>query len=164
MGITIDFANEMHCDELFSLFEKTVQPLPYYNELAKKNELNKYQSDALKIKLREDPHSIIVAIENQKLLGFCFSRFDDYTIWIEWFGVSEPERRKGIAKLMIQLLEKKASQRMAHKIWCDCRTQNMKSINLLALSGYTPLCTIKNHWYKQDFILWQKEIELFHEN
>ena len=158
MSVIIHSANKSQIDSLISLFKKVISPLPYYNEIAKKYELGKYNFDELNKKIDSDPESVIIAEEDNNIVGFCFSRLDDMTIWLEWFGVNEKARGNGIAKKIVLYLETTAKKRDAHKIWCDCRTENMKSINLLSTCGYTPICTLKNHWYKQDFILWQKEI------
>jgi ribosomal protein S18 acetylase RimI-like enzyme len=158
MVISIRFATNEDLESVSLLFERTVTPLTYYNQLAKQHELAKYTIELLCDKILEDPKSVIVAIANDEIVGFCFNRVDDFTIWIEWFGVCDNARRSGIGKALVAFLEESASDREVHKVWCDCRTGNIKSINLLTTSGYTPICTIKNHWYKQDFILWQKDI------
>ncbi len=158
MPITIHNASKNQVESLVSKFREIISPLTYYNETAKEHELSKYTIDELYKKIETDPESVIVAEDDGSILGFCFSRIDDMTIWLEWFGVCEVARGKGIAKKIVGYLEETAGKRDAHKIWCDCRTENMKSINLLSTCGYTPVCTLKNHWYKQDFIIWQKEI------
>jgi ribosomal protein S18 acetylase RimI-like enzyme len=146
--------------DIVVLFRSVVEKLDYYSDKAIKNELSKYTEAELLKKLTDDPYSLIVAKENDEILGFCFSRIDDTLIWLEWFGVSEKARKKGVGKQLVMFLESTLKKRDAHKVWCDCRTGNIKSVNLLTASGYLPICTIKNHWYGHDFILWQKEIGL----
>jgi len=144
--------------ELNSVFKSIIENLSYYNDAAKRNELGKYTEEELKNKIAQDPDSVFIAKENNKIVGFCFSKQDDMLIWLEWFGVIESARKKGIGKSLIKYLESSIKNRNAHKIWCDCRTGNIKSISILSSSGYLPICTVTNHWYGQDFILWQKEI------
>lgn len=144
--------------QLEAVFSTIIQDLSYYNENAIQNELKKYTAVELRKKVQEDPDSILIAKENGTIVGFCFSRQDDMLIWLEWFGVVPSGRRKGIGKRLIESLERTVKGRNAHKIWCDCRTENVKSINLLSGAGYSQICTLLNHWYGQDFILLQKEI------
>jgi RimJ/RimL family protein N-acetyltransferase len=158
MPICITNATLNHIDSLVKIFNEIVYELPYYNEMAKKGELAKYNQDELHKKISEDPTSVIIALENNEIIGFCYNRFDDMTVWLEWFGVIDEARRNGLGKRIIEYLEINVREKKLHKIWCDCRTENLKSIKVLSACGYTPICTIKNHWYKQDFILWQKEI------
>ncbi len=158
MPVNIHNATTDQAGSLFLILKDVIEPLPYYNEIAKQHELTKYSAKELCKKIEEDPYSVLVAEEDDRIVGFCLSRLDDMTIWLEWFGISEQARGKGLSRLIVQQLEQTAKARNAHKIWCDCRTENKKTINLLSSSGYTPICTLRNHWYKQDFILWQKEI------
>lgn len=167
MSIRLSLASKKEIKSLVAIFESIVSSLPYYNEDAKKNEISKYKEDELVKKLDDDSQSIILAYdENQEIVGFCLSRLDDMLVWLEWFAVVDFSRGKGIGREIIKYLEFTALKRGAHKVWCDCRTENIKSIILLSKCGYLPICTLKNHWYKQDFILWQKDLtsEVFYEN
>lgn len=138
------------------LFENIVTDLVYYNDLAKENELDRYTERKLIEKIEEDSKSIIVAEENNKIIGVCFNRFDDYTIWLEWILTSSESRKKGVGKELIKALEKSAIERNCHKIWCDCRTSNLISKSFLKSAGFNIITTIENHWYKQDFVILQK--------
>ena len=60
---------------------------------------------------------------------------------------------------MLLELEKSVKDRKSHKIWCDSRTDNVQSITLFKSLGYQLLTTIPNHWYGQDFVLLQKEMQ-----
>lgn len=107
-------------------------------------------------KISDDNLSVILATAGNNIIGFCLSRFDDYVIWLEWFGVTQDHRGKNITGLLLAELEKTLVPRQSHKIWCDCRTENKASIQILTNQGYKQLVTILNHWYGQDFILWEK--------
>ena len=145
-----------------TIFTKILSTLDYYNDIAKENERKRYIPNNLIEKIKEDEYSVAVAVDSQenKIIGFCFSRKDDYTIWLEWFAVIEEYRRQGIGKLFLQYLEDTAPKRDAHKIWCDSRANNTKSINLLNSFGYEKIALVERHWYKQDFILWHKYIDI----
>jgi len=152
------FATEPDAEPLAKAIETLIAAIPYYNDLAKSNETARYNAAALLAKMKEDPYAIIVAEESDCMAGFCLSRFDDYTIWLEWFGVTENFRGMGLTRQLLQKLEDTVITRDCHKIWCDCRTSNTAAIHLLTGAGYTQMVTVKNHWYKQDFILWEKAI------
>ncbi len=156
--IRIREAIKSDCFQLSNVIESVIQAIPYYNDLAKESEIAKFQQLDLEEKIRQDPQSIIIATVNNEIAGFCLSRFDDNTIWLEWFGILENFRGKGIAKLLLEELDKTITSRQCHKIWCDCRTSNKASIHILTNHGYKQLVTIPNHWYNQDFILWEKSI------
>ena len=145
-------------DELVSLFKTVLFEIPYYNDLAKQNELKHYTKNNLIEKIKEDPKSIIIARENDELIGFCFNRFDDYTIWLEWIVLKRNLKRTGVGKLLIEKLVDATKERNCHKIWCDCRTTNNVSKNFLKKNGFELICEIPNHWYQQDFVLLQKPV------
>jgi len=141
------------------LFKSIVVNLKYYNARARKNETDRYTTTTLRQKIANDSRSVLVAYDGLELVGFCFSRWDDYTIWLEWFGVSPKSRNRGVGRALLVSLEKTLKFRKAHKVWCDCRTSNLKSKNILMSSGYRIIGIVKKHWYGQDFILWHKNID-----
>jgi ribosomal protein S18 acetylase RimI-like enzyme len=140
------------------LFTEVVTALPYYNQAAKASELAKYSPSSLLDSLLNDPDSILIARTSDKVVGFCFNHNDDGVIWLSWFGVHPDYRGMGVGSALLRKLEETVSNGRSHKIWCDCRTENEGSKYVLSKEGYTELCTVLNHWYGQDFILWQKPV------
>jgi len=139
-----------------SLFLEVLRLIPYYNELTKRDEPRKYTLEKLRTRLRDDSYSISVAEDDTGLLGFAFTRFDDYVIWIEWFGVSPRSRRRGVGSAILQELVRTAPMRKAHKVWCDSRTTNEPVKATFHKNGFREVATLRNHWYGQDFILWER--------
>lgn len=154
--IKVEHASKEQLNEISLTFQNIVNNLTYYNDLAKANELQKYSEFELIKKIEEDPLSVLVAHENQNILGYCFNRFDDYLIWLEWIVVMPNLQRMQVGEKIINNLVSAALKRDCHKIWCDSRTSNQKSINFLLKNGFQKIAIVENHWYGQDFILWQK--------
>lgn len=155
--VTVRVAKIEELPEVARLFSKILSGLPYSNSLAKKHEIQKYTAARLTEKLPQDPYSVLVATEKTgKIVGFCFNRFDDFTIWIDWFGVEPSERNKGVGMAILQATFETAGKRGAHKVWCDSGTSNEPSKNLLRKAGFREIVEIKKHWYEQDFILWER--------
>ncbi|MEO5684330.1 MAG: GNAT family N-acetyltransferase [Chitinophagaceae bacterium] len=153
------FATEQDAVPLAKTIEEVITHIPYYNDLAKHNETARYNAAALAAKIKDDKHAVIIAETDTEIAGFCLSRFDDYTIWLEWFGVVDNYRGIGLTAQLLQKMEETVAERGCHKIWCDCRTSNQAAVHLLGKAAYTQITTIKNHWYNQDFILWEKYIK-----
>jgi ribosomal protein S18 acetylase RimI-like enzyme len=139
-----------------NLFKEIVASLPYYNAIAREAEIAKYSVNGLLNSLAEDPDSVLVARHQGNIVGICVSRLDDTLVWLSWFVVDPRFRRMGIGISLLRALEESVRARKLHKIWCDCRTENAASKALLIGQCYEPLCTVRNHWYGQDFILWEK--------
>ena len=142
-------------DALATLMRETIERLEIYNERAKHAEFAKYTPDQICALTAEDPHAVIVARDGEGLTGFCLSRFDDGTVWLSWFGTAARARRRGIGASLLAELASTLAARGAHKIWCDSRTDNAESNSVLDRAGYRRIATLTNHWYGQDYFLWE---------
>ena len=141
-----------------SLFQQVVSGLGYYNLRARREELAKYTELELKKMRAEDEDSILVAMLGGRAVGFCFSRYDDGLIWLSWFGILKDCRGMGFGSALLEALQQTVRRRRCHKLWCDTRTSNLASQRLLKKFSFRRICKLENHWYSQDFYLWQKPI------
>jgi ribosomal protein S18 acetylase RimI-like enzyme len=142
-------------DAVAALMRDTIQPLAYYNERARRAELAKYTADGLRSLVAEDAQAVLAARDSSGPIGFCVSRFDDGTIWLDWFGTAARARCRGIGASLLAALTQTLPSRHAHKIWCDSRTDNKESRSVLERAGFRRIATLTNHWYGQDFFLWE---------
>ena len=133
----------------------TIQPLAIYNERAIRAELAKYTPETLRALDARDKHALIVARDDVGLTGFCVSRFDDGTVWLSWFGTATRARDRGVGAALLAALAGTLRARDAHKIWCDSRVDNVESKSVLERAGYRRITTLVNHWYGQDYFLWE---------
>ena len=146
---------EHEMDSLAALMHDTIRPLAYYNERAIHAELRKYSADGLRALIADDPEAALVARDAGGLAGFCVSRFDDGTIWLSWFGTAARARSRGIGSSLLAALARTLPSRQAHKIWCDSRVDNTESKSVLERAGFRRVATLTNHWYGQDYYLWE---------
>lgn len=139
------------------LMRKVIKSLPIsprecYGELAK------YTAACLRRMIKRDAHAVVVAVEDERIVGFCVSRPDDGLLLLEWYGVHPERRGLGIGRLLLEHLLGTAGRRGCHKLWCDSNTNNRASHRLLSSLGFEPFATVKNHWYGEDFILWERQV------
>jgi ribosomal protein S18 acetylase RimI-like enzyme len=146
---------EHEIDALAALMRETIEPLAYYNDRAIRAELIKYTPATLRALAADDPHALLVARDGEGLTGFCVSRFDDGTVWLSWFGTAIRARGRGVGASLLSALADTLPSRCAHKIWCDSRTDNKESRSVLSRAGYRKIATLTNHWYGQDYFLWE---------
>ncbi len=146
---------EHEMEDLVALMQDTIRPLAYYNERAKHAELAKYSADGLRLLVAADAQAVLVARDRSGLTGFCVSRFDDGTIWLSWFGTADGSRSRGIGASLLAALARTLPSRHAHKIWCDSRVDNTPSKSVLERAGFRCIATLTNHWYGQDYYLWE---------
>jgi ribosomal protein S18 acetylase RimI-like enzyme len=145
-------------DQVSTIFREVLWELPYYNERAKTGELQKYTPGKLRASALADPDAILVARVGEELAGFLFNHVDDELVWLSWFGVLPKYRGRGIGSALLLALDERVKHAGYHKIWCDSRTSNEKSKSTLMQHGYVQICTLRDHWYRQDFILWEKRV------
>lgn len=155
--LIINPLNEKDVKEFSKLATEVISKTPYYSQNAKKHELKKFEVKCLKQKIKDKNNCYVTAKVNNKIVGFCYGYFDAGTFWLEWIGVGKEFRRKGIATSMIMFAHKKLKSRV-HKIWNDSRSNNKEAVAFFKKLKFEKVAHIKNHWYKQDFCLWQKFI------
>ena len=148
-------AAEHEIEAVAALMHEVVEPLAYYNGRARAAELGKYTADSIRAMVADDPQSVLVARDSGGLAGFCVSRFDDGTIWLSWFGTAARVRGRGVGAALLAALAETLAARHAHKIWCDSRTDNTESRSVLERAGFHRIATLTNHWYGQDYFLWE---------
>jgi ribosomal protein S18 acetylase RimI-like enzyme len=157
---TVSALDIADAEALSALFEQILGALPYYNDRARAAELAKYSPARLKELVKHDPGAVLIAKVGSDLVGYCFSSHDDSLIWMAWIAIHPDYRRLKIASRLIKTLEARARSLGSHKIWCDCRTENELSILTLQHNGFRQICTVPNHWFGQDFILWERLVPL----
>ena len=154
----IAFLKKNEINEFSEKVKEIILSTPYYSKIAKREEIKKYKVSELRKKLKDKDKIYLVAKTDNKIIGFLNGYFDCETFWVEWAGVEKNSRRKGIAINLNKFLENNLKKSNIHKIWCDCRTNNKESINLLKKLKFKKIALVKRHWYKHDFYLWYKFI------
>jgi ribosomal protein S18 acetylase RimI-like enzyme len=145
---------------LSNLIKDVIGSTPYYTDRAKKEEIKKHNKVALKQYLREKKYyTCLVAKDKKRLVGFVIGRTEAGVFWLDWVGVHRDMRRKKVAETLLKNIEYKVKKQGVHKIWCDTRDTNKESIPLIKKLNYKKLGYLKNGWYKQDFLLWQKDLK-----
>lgn len=138
------------------LIKKVVLNCTIYNDRAKKGEIAKYTPAELRSRLESDADSVMVAAVGRKIVGFCLNKRDDGLLLLEWYGVDPSYREHGVGRHLLDKLISSARRRGCHKLWCDTHVAATASAKVLCSLGFQPLCTLHNHWYGQDFTLWER--------
>lgn len=105
--------------------------------------------------MEADSESVLVARRSAEVVGFLISRQDDGLRWLSWFGVARTARGAGVGNALLRALGDVARREGTHKVWCDSRTENDISARVLVKAGFTRIATFENHWYGQDFHIWE---------
>ena len=140
------------------LIQKIIDKTFYYSKLARKKEVERFSPAIVQKELKDKSSLFLVAKDKRKIIGVLNGYYEAGMFWIDWIVVDFKFRRNKIAESLVNYLEKKLKKEKIHKIWCDCRTVNKESIALLKKLEFKRIIKIKEHWYKQDFYLWQKRL------
>ena len=155
----IRHANIKDVPALSKLIKSVIYSTSYYTRSAKKEETRKHNSLALKDYLSDKKYyTLLLALRDKNILGFAIGRNEAGVFWADWVGIQKNMRRKGIAESLMKEWEKRLGKEGVHKIWCDTRTSNKESNNLLLKLKYKKLGLFNNGWYKQNFFLWEKDL------
>ena len=103
----------------------------------------------------------VLAFNGAELVGCLWTSFDssDRSVMaFEWSLVNRHYRGQGIAKRMHKFAEKLAASQGVRKIWGDSRASNYQAIGLERGLGIRTVGKLKKHWFKQDYILWEKQL------
>jgi ribosomal protein S18 acetylase RimI-like enzyme len=141
--------------QVAALLKSVIESTDYYNDRAKREEIAKYSGKDLEDEVAADPNAVLVARLAGEIAGLCISRYDDGLLWLSWFCTSGVHRGRGIGLSLLEALGTTLTIRKAHKIWCDTRSDNARAQRVLARAGFVRLCDLRNHWYGQDFVLWE---------
>ncbi len=145
---------------LATLMRVVIGNTPYYTAQACREEIKKHNKQALKQYLSDKKYyTCIVALEEKEIIGFVIGRNEAGVFWLDWVGVHKDFRGRKVARILLREIEKKIKQQGVHKIWCDTRDTNKESISLISKLNYKKLGIFRNGWYKQDFLLWEKDIQ-----
>ena len=143
---------------LSKFYRHIISKNPYYSPEAIKSELERFSQKNISKELKIKDNLYIFTKEKDKIIGACNGYYEAGMFWVDWLIVDPLKRRNVIGSAMMLYLENKLTKQGIHKIWNDSRTTNKESKALLVKLGFKKIASIKKHWYKQDFILWQKVI------
>lgn len=135
-----------------------VDESPFYNEEWKRKSRRQMSQKEVEKRLEDRMWLHLVATEGDRVLGYCFGNEDGGALWLEWIMVHPEARRRGVAQALLGEVERQSRRRGWHKVWCDTRTNNAYSVPLFRRLGYRRAATLKKHWCKLDFHLWEKNL------
>ena len=157
--IEVDRMSPEEAEAVSQLVRQIIFSPEYDNQWARREEMARYLPSRLIESAQNDPDSVLVAKNGDEIIGFCLSEYEEGVIWLAWFGVDPQRRGHGVGSALLSVLERTVHPRGCHKIWCDTLTTNEASHAVLARRGYSRICILRNHWYGQDTILWEKFVD-----
>jgi ribosomal protein S18 acetylase RimI-like enzyme len=140
---------------LRKLFCDVVGPLTLYDRAARDFELGLYTEQRFAEIVCEDADAIWLACVDGAPVGFSVVEPDRDLWWFSWIGVTERGRGQRLGHLLVDNALQIARARRIRKISCVVRPQNATAISLLQGFGFEKVCDLKDHWFGEDYLLWQ---------
>src|SRR3989344_1777408 len=156
MSFKVTKAAKRNIPFIYPLIKRVIYGTPYYPPEGKKMESSKYTPAGLKEKLESKSWLVLVAKNKNQIAGFLSGYFDYGVFWVDWIGVDEEYRRQGLAIKIMKELETIAGRNKVHKIWLDTIIANKEAISMFTSLGFKKIANLKNHWYHDDFYLWER--------
>ncbi|MFA6296137.1 MAG: GNAT family N-acetyltransferase [Patescibacteria group bacterium] len=153
----IEKLQEKNIKEFCDLAQRIILDLSYYSDIAKKNYAKSFEVKEIQNKIKNENKLFLSAKNNNKIVGFMYGFFDNTGLfWIEWIGINEENRRKGIGNEILKfLINYLKESKKVHKIVCDIRTSNLPSQKFFAKNKFNKIALLKNFWHKEDFEIWE---------
>src|SRR5438876_808426 len=118
----IDIAKIKDIPHLSRIYKEIIRANPYYSDLAKKSELERFSPKTLRKELADKENLYILAWDKNKVAGAINGYYEAGMFWIDWLVVQPNIRRTGIGLALMSFLESKLTKAGIHKMWCDSRT------------------------------------------
>lgn len=149
-----------HIQSVYKLVHDTIFSLPTYSKEAGEEQIKVFTADRLKEHIKNPDRLFIITIDNNQVIGFLFGiieRLSNSTIfYLEWTGVNENYRNRGVMQSMWNRMELWSLNNNLEGILVDSLTNNKKMVNFLRKNNMNIWAELKNHWYGHDYFLWGK--------
>lgn len=149
-----------HIQSVYNLVYDTIFSLPTYGNEAGEEQIKVFTPDRLKEHIKNPDRLFIITIDNNQVIGFLFGiieRLSNSTIfYLEWTGVNENYRNRGVMQSMWNRMELWSLNNNLEGILVDSLTNNKKMISFLKKNNMNVWAELKNHWYGHDYFLWGK--------
>lgn len=113
--------------------------------------------NALKKRINETRQVLLVAIRDNKIVGFILcGPIVGGVITVEWIVVNAAHRREGIGTQLVEAVFKRAKRRDIHRV--QLYTTSQSAVEFYISCGFEQACVISNHWWNRDFYLFIADI------
>ena len=147
-------------EQVAALLHEVIASLDIYVEAARATEIEIYTPAYIRELSMRDADGVLIAEEADVIVGFCISYADDGPYWLAWFGARLGYTGRGIGSALLADMHTRRQAAGIHKIWCDSRTDNHASRACLARAGYRTICILEDHWFRQDYMLFERILKV----
>ena len=115
--------------------------------------------DMLKQGIESKDGILLVAEENNEIVGLARGREAAGVCGLGFLGVKKEHRHKGIGASLLNKLAEVAKERNAHKIWLLTSPRLLPAVRLYVSDGFVPEGMLRKHSHGLDMIIYSKFLE-----
>ncbi|MBI4215037.1 GNAT family N-acetyltransferase [archaeon] len=142
-----------------ALVHSVIRNHPSYSPEASKFWESYYTPAVLKKHLHDDDWLLLVAKQDGQVIGFTdIMWFTGGVARSDWTIVHTKYRNKGIGHALMRARVVAARKRSCHKMVADSIVGNKDGERLLKSSSFKKVALLRNHWFHQDYWLWEKQL------
>ena len=157
-NLKINLLDKKNIKSVSKIAKIVISKLDFYTEEAKKEELNKFSSKAIKQSLKNNACLFIAAKIKEHIIGFMVGYVYGGVLYGDWVIVLPTFRRRSIAQFLYYDLEKIAKIRGCHQFWGLIEKNNIESLKFSQKLEMKIIAELKNFWYHLDYYLVAKSI------
>jgi ribosomal protein S18 acetylase RimI-like enzyme len=116
-------------------------------------------SDMLKQGIEGKDEILLVAEENNEIVGLARGREAAGVCGLGFLGVKKEHRCKGVGAGLLSKLAEVARERNAHKIWLLTSPRLLPAVRLYISNGFVPEGMLRKHSHGLDMIIYSKFLE-----
>lgn len=155
--ITVARLKKEDVEATSKLIQEVIMGTTYYDIASREDNVELFTPEYIEKGIDNPDKIYLVAKDGEHVIGFCLGYSSSGGIFnMTWIGVQQSYRGKKIASALLEKLSSILEKQEIHKIYCFTRTNNKESIQLMGKFGFREVGTLHKHWYKQDYIIWEK--------
>lgn len=106
-----------------------------------------------------DQGCVMVGLIEGEIAAFSVCSLDNGIVWMHWGATLARFRRFGTALRASAAMVERFRGRCFSKLCTVSRIGNRRAEALLRRSGFRAACELRNHWFGEDFILWELPLD-----
>lgn len=141
--------------QLYKMLMKEVEQNPYYNQITKSTEKERLTPAYLKHLHAIEPQLLMVGEVEGEIVGFIIACPHQGALIMDWALALDEYKSYHVSANVLRGFISHFDQGQWHKISAYVRTSNRRPALLLSAFKFKKSCVLKEHFFGEDYALWE---------